>query len=225
MGGARISWTLTGPPDHELDGLPVVITLHGRGGDHTTALRSLHLSDVMSEVVSAGAPPFALATVDGGDSSYFHRRADGTDAGTMVRTELVAALRRQVDADRIALHGWSMGGFGALLLAGRERMPVRAVAVSSPALFTSAGVTSAGSFDDAADFARNDVYAHPEWLDGVPLRVDCGDRDPFYAATRNYVGRLESKPEGSFGRGGHDAGYWRSVAGAQFRFLAEHLAT
>lgn len=221
MGGTRVSWTLTAPAGHALDGLPVVIALHGRGGDHTTALRSLRLADAVDEV--AGEHPFALATVDGGDHSYFHRRSDGTDAGAMVRTELVQALRRYVDVERIGLFGWSMGGYGALLLAGKDRMPVRAVAVSSPALFTSGAATPAGAFDSAEDFDRNDVYGHPEWLDGRAIRIVCGEFDPFYAATRDFVGRLRPAPASGFGPGGHDAAYWRRVAPAQLRFLGRAL--
>jgi len=102
-------------------------------------------------------------------------------------------------------------------------VPVRALAVASPALFASAGATPAGAFDDAADFGGNDVLAHPEWLDGVPLRVDCGREDPFYAASRSFASRLLERPAGGFGQGAHTAAYWRSVAPAELRFLGRHL--
>jgi enterochelin esterase-like enzyme len=116
-----------------------------------------------------------------------------------------------------------MGGYGALLLAGRHLVRARAVAVSSPALFTSAGATAPGAFDDPEDFDRNDVYAHPEWLRGIPLMVECGTSDPFYPATRDYSRRLEPRPAGGFPPGGHDASFWRKVAPAQLRFLGRHL--
>ena len=220
-----VRWTLTAPRGHDLDGLPVVITLHGRGGDHRTALHKLHLDRVVDAVVADGATPFALATVDGGDHSYYHRRSDGSDAGAMIRTELLDELAGHgVDRDRVALHGWSMGGYGALLLAGRERTPVRAVAVSSPALFAAASRTPPGAFDSAADYERDDVYHHPEWLTGVPVRIDCGKADPFYSTSRDFASRLRPAPAGGFEPGGHDAAYWRRVAPAQLRFLAGHLA-
>jgi dienelactone hydrolase len=143
----------------------------------------------------------------------------------MVVDEFVPLLRhRGLDTGRLGLHGWSMGGYGALLLAGKDHLPVRAVAVSSPALFTSAGATAAGAFDDAADFTAHDVLAHPEWLDAVPaIRIDCGESDPFHDATRSFVGRLARRPAGGFGPGRHDATYWRRVAPAQLRFLGRRL--
>ncbi|MGO4257347.1 alpha/beta hydrolase [Marmoricola sp. RAF53] len=221
--GRRVRWTLTAPQGHALDGLPVLISLHGRGGSERTALTRLHLDRVLDDVVGKGAPAFALATVDGGDHGYYHRRADGSDAGAMVRSELVPVLAEHgTDPDRVALHGWSMGGYGALLLAGLDRMPVRAVAVASPALFTSAARTAAGAFDSAADFDAHDVFGHPEWLRGVPVRLDCGRADPFYSATRDFAARLDPAAQ-SFRPGAHDADYWREVAPAQLRFVAERL--
>lgn len=226
MNHARIGWTIKYPPGHQPgDRLPVVISLHGRGASHRTTFTTLGLGDVLDEVVNAGTGPFALASVDGGDDSYWHRRRDGTDAGAMVADEFVPLLRhRGLDTSRLGLYGWSMGGYGALLLAGRHRVRARAVAVSSPALFTSAGATAAGAYDDAADYARNDVFAHPEWLDGLPLHIDCGTSDPFYAATRDFVARLHPHPAGGFGPGAHDDAYWRRVAPAQLRFLGRRLS-
>lgn len=225
MHGADVGWTIVYPRGHRPGArLPVVITLHGRSATHATAFATLHLDAVLDRVVAAGVRPFALASVDGGDHGYWHRRSDGTDSGAMVVDELVPLLRRHdLDAGRLALHGWSMGGYGALLLAGRDRLSVRAVAAASPALFTSAGATPQGAFDSAEDFARNDVLAHPEWLDGVPLRVDCGRSDPFWATARRFADELAERPAGAFGSGAHTASYWRSVAPAELAFLGRHL--
>ncbi|MGN6252621.1 MAG: alpha/beta hydrolase-fold protein [Marmoricola sp.] len=221
--GPRVGWTVARPVGARRR-LPVVVSLHGRGGDHRSTFDELRLGSVLQAVVAAGSPPFALASVDGGDHGYWHRRADGSDAGAMVADELVPLLARHgLDTSRVGLYGWSMGGYGALLLAGQRRVRARAVAVSSPALFTSAGATAAGAFDDAADFDRHDVYAHPAWLRGVPLMVACGRSDPFYDATRSFTARIRPSPRTSFGPGAHDAAYWRSVAPAQLRFLARHL--
>jgi enterochelin esterase-like enzyme len=219
-----VGWAIAYPPDHQPgDKLPVVVSLHGREGSSSKTFGQLHLDDVLDEL-AAHAPPFAIASVDGGDHSYWHHRADGSDAGAMVTDEFVPLLRRRgLDTSRLGLYGWSMGGYGALLLAGKERMSVNAVAVSSPALFTSSGATSAGAFDDAADFDAHDVYGHPQWLDGVDLRIDCGLSDPFYEATRAFASRLHPLPAGTFPAGGHDATFWRKVAPAQLRFLGRRL--
>ncbi len=225
MAGRRVGWSIGYPPGHQPgDRLPVVVSLHGRGASHTTTFRTLRLGSVLDQVVVAGAEPFALASVDGGDHGYWHARDDGTDAGAMVVRELVPMLAdRGLDTGRIGLYGWSMGGYGALLLASEHVLPVKALAVSSPALFASAGATAPGAFDDAEDFAEHDVTAYPERLKGIPLRIDCGDDDPFAGTTRAFRASLTPEPAGGMGPGGHDSAYWRGRAPAQLEFLAEHL--
>lgn len=225
MRGARVGWSIAYPPGHSPgSALPVVVALHGRGGSHRTAFDVLHLDTVLDGVVGRhGVSPFAVASVDGGDHGYWHRRADGTDAGAMVAEELVPMLRERHLDGPLGLYGWSMGGYGALLLAGTRRVRVRAAAVASPALFSTAGNTPPGAFDGAADYLRNDVYSHPGRLDAIPLRVDCGRSDPFYPATRDFVARLRDRPAGGFGPGHHDPAYWRGVAPAELAFLGSRL--
>lgn len=226
MAGREVGWAIAYPKGHEVGAnLPVVVSLHGRGGNHGSSFGSQNLDGILDDVVKAGASPFAIAAVDGGDHGYWHRRTDGTDAGAMVREDFLPLLaRRGLDVNRLGLYGWSMGGYGAMLLAGKENLPVRGVAVSSPALFPSAGTTPAGAYDSREDYAAHDVYGHPEWLDGVALRVDCGTSDPFYPPTRTFVGELAQHPAGGFTAGGHNAEYWRRVAPDQLRFLAEKLS-
>lgn len=220
-----VGWAVHYPPGHGPHArIPVVISLHGKGGTHATSFDSLHLDEVVNQLVAAGTGAFAVAAVDGGDHGYWHRRSDGTDAGAMVRDDFLPLLAaRGLRTSRLGLYGWSMGGYGALLLAGRRRLSPRAVAASSPALFASAGLTAPGAFDDPADFDANDVAAHPEWFRGLPLRIDIGTSDPFYAVTRRFVGELGPRPAGGFEDGGHDADFWRRMAPTQFRFLARHL--
>lgn len=223
---AQVGWSIAYPAGHGPgDDLPVVVSLHGRSGDHTTSFVKLRLHRYLDQVVARGTAPFAVASVDGGDHSYWHPRADGTDAGEMVKDEFLPLLAdRGLDTRRLGLFGWSMGGYGALLLAGTGGLAVRAVAVSSPALFESAGRTAPGAFDDAADFEAHDVFGNPGWVTGVPLRIACGDRDPFYAASRAFAARLDPRPEVSFGPGAHDKTYWRSAAPAQLRFVGRILS-
>jgi S-formylglutathione hydrolase FrmB len=225
MPGGTVGWSIGYPKGSAVgDHLPVVLSLHGRNADHDTTFHALALGRTLSHVVAGGVAPFALVSVDGRAASYWHRRADGTDPQAMIRTDLLPLLARHgLDTTRIGLYGWSMGGYGALLLAETHHPVVRAVAVSSPALFTSAGGTPAGAFDDASDFDRHDVFAHPARLHGIPLRIDCGRSDPFYPATHDFVGRLRPRPAGSFGPGAHTTTYWRGVAPAQLRFLGRHL--
>ncbi len=224
--GRRVGWALARPAT-AAGVLPVVVALHGRGQDHTTAFRRtrLALDRFLTDAVDRGVPPFAIASIDG-DESYWHDRDNGDRAGTMVVEELLPLVaERGVDTTRVALTGWSMGGFGALHLArtlGPER--VAAVAAMSPALWHRYDDTAPGAYDDAADFERVTVMGRQSDLDGIAVRVDCGKGDPFFSACRDYVEGFERRPAGRLQLGDHDSGYWRRIAPGVLRFLGEALA-
>ncbi|MBO1767155.1 alpha/beta hydrolase-fold protein [Allobranchiibius sp. GilTou38] len=200
----------------------VVIGLHGRGGDHTSIV-GLHAQAAVDTAYATARRPLALVTVDCGADGYFHRRTDGTDAGAMVMQELLPHLaQRGMSTGRVGLYGLSMGGYGAMLLATRYPSMVRAVASASPALWLSAGQTPAGAFDDAADFDRNTIFGRIPALERVPLRVDCGDSDPFASATHTLRSRLKPPPAGGFAPGSHNGSFWAAHLPAALTFLAQH---
>jgi S-formylglutathione hydrolase FrmB len=241
--GADVGWVVAYPPTaasaaafSAAGPLPVVVALHGQGGDEN-GLLGLDLPGYLADAVRAGVPPFALASVAGGQG-YWHARRSGEDAGRMVIEEFlpllaglptdaegVAVPRLASDAsDPVGFFGWSMGGYGALLLAetlGAGRVP--AVAVSSPALWLRAADTVPGAFDDASDYARHDVFGGRGRLRGVGVRIDCGTADPFIGAARAFAGGLTPRPAGGFGMGGHDGHYWQRMAPAQLAFLGRAL--
>ena len=223
--GRRVGWSIAYPPGSRA-GLPVVVVLHGKGGDHTVAFgqHRLGLDRALARVVHAGGTPYALASVDGGNT-YWHHRRDGEDAAAMVVEELLPLLhRRRLDVSRIGLLGWSMGGYGGLRLAGvlgPER--VAGVTAMSPALWHRYADAAPGAFDDAADFARNAVLGRQRRLDGIRVRIDCGESDPFAAATRDYRAGFAHPPAGGLEPGGHTPAYWRRTAPVQLRFLAAAL--
>jgi S-formylglutathione hydrolase FrmB len=225
--GRLCGWTIAFPPEQVRD-LPVAVVLHGRGNSHSSAFNPnyLGLDRFLTVAIRQGARPFALASVDGGET-YWHARDSGEDAGAMVLQEFVPLLASHgLDVGRLGFLGWSMGGYGALRLAeqlGRNR--VAGVAAVSPALWHKFSESAPGAFDDAADFADATVIGRQHNLDGIPLRVDCGEGDPFYSATRDYVRGFATRPPGAFEPGNHDVGYWRSIAPHQIRFLARAFAT
>lgn len=222
--GKQCGWSIAYPPGHR-DKLPVVVALHGRHEDHTSAFADLGLDRYLAATVADGAAPFAIAGVDGGDT-YWHARDDGEDSGSMVVDEFLPMLgERGLDTRRVGLFGWSMGGYGALLLAPRlGKRLVFGVVAESPALWPQYEDTAPGAYDSESDFADALVWGQQDRLRGIPVRIDCGEGDPFYANTHEYVDGFDDPPSGGFELGDHDVGYWRRMAPDQLRFLARSLA-
>jgi S-formylglutathione hydrolase FrmB len=217
-GGIETNWAIARPPG-QTRALRPVIALHGRGGN-ATAVMDLGVRDGLAHMVNAGSPPFAVVSVDGGDT-YWHRRASGADSGAMVLTELLPLLATHgLDTSRVAFMGWSMGGYGALLL-GARLGPARTAGICavSPALWTSYLAVDDGAFDSSADWANNTVFGQPA-LASIPIRVDCGTDDRFYAAARQFVAQLRRPVSGSFSPGGHDVTFWRRQLPDELTWLA-----
>lgn len=220
-GGITTNWAIARPPG-QTQPLRPVIALHGKGSDAATVMAG-GVEQGLAQAVNAGLPPFAVVAVDGG-GSYWHKRASGEDSGAMVLDELIPMLDSQrLDTSRVAFLGWSMGGYGALLLGGRLG-PARTAAICavSPALWTSAGAAAPGAFDGAADYAANSVWGMPA-LGSIPIRVDCGDSDPFYSATKQFIAQLPNPPAGGFSPGGHNGGFWSSQLPAELTWMAPRL--
>jgi hypothetical protein len=227
--GLEVTWGVGLPPGGAVDGLPVVLVLHGRGADAHAGFTALHLQSFLAEHVRRGGRPFALVSVDGGDR-YWHPRADGDDPLGMITGELLpraGALGLRVD--RIGVTGWSMGGYASLMLARESErgrlggLSVVAAAAMSPALFESYAASAPGSFDDAADWARWGALVRDPGVRTTPLRVSCGTSDPFAEQTRLYRERCARTPSGGLSAGRHDNGYWRSLLPGHLAFLGDHL--
>ncbi len=217
-GGVSTNWAIARPPG-QTKPLHPVIALHGKGSDAATVMAG-GVEQGLAQAVDAGLPPFAVVAVDGG-GSYFHKRASGEDSGSMVLDELIPMLAGQgLDTSRVGFLGWSMGGYGALLL-GARLGPARTAAICavSPALWLSSGATAPGAFDGADDFAANSVFGLPA-LASIPIRIDCGDSDPFYAATKQFIAQLPNPPAGGFSPGGHDSAFWSSQLPGEIAWMA-----
>jgi pimeloyl-ACP methyl ester carboxylesterase len=217
--GQAVPWRLARP---DVSGTgsprqPLVVALHGHGGDVDWPFSGVHID---AHVAATG---LAVATVDGGDF-YWHARRSGIDTGRMVIEGLLPLLAgKGLATDRIGLIGWSMGGYGALLLAtklGPAR--VAGVVAASAALWQSPGDSATGAFDDREDFVRNDVFAARGRLRGIPVRLDCGRDDPFIEANRAFARGIPDATA-TFDGGGHTEEYWTAHAGAQMSWLREHL--
>lgn len=221
----KVGWTVIYPHGQRPDApLPVVLMLHGRGGDHTSAIGDLGADRYLTAAVQAGTPPFALAAVDGGTDNYWHRRASGDDPQRMLTAEFLPLLKKRgLRTERFGVLGWSMGGYGALLLAadlGATR--VAAAGAMSPALWRKASQAAAGAYDGPDDFQRHRVFGRAGDFKDVALRIDCGRDDPFAGAVREL--RDELTADGGLQAGAHTGGYWRRMLGDQFAFLGAKIA-
>jgi S-formylglutathione hydrolase FrmB len=214
---------------------PVVVSLHGKGGDAESTFTDLR---AQRYIRSTG---LAVASIDGGNYYWHARRSESTgdddispdtppcDTGAMVIDDFIPLLTQLgLDTSRIGFLGWSMGGYGALLIGstlGPDR--VAGIAPMSAALWTSPGSSAPGAFDDAEDWKRHNVFARRAKFAGIPIRLACGDSDPFIAADRVFVSGFPSSQaydvRGVFAPGGHDDDFWAGHVGGQLEFLAHHL--
>jgi S-formylglutathione hydrolase FrmB len=138
--------------------------------------------------------------------------------------------RFPANANRVAIGGISMGGFGAYDLARLNPGHFCAVGGHSPALWESAGLSAPGAFDSAADFARHDVIAAartwPRPFKTQSVWLDAGSRDPFRPGHEAFARALRaarSPLTRMTWPGGHDQAYWNRHWSAYLRFYATAL--
>jgi dienelactone hydrolase len=212
--GAR--WWIS-RPDGVSGPMPVVLALHGAYNGADQWRRKLAL-DHAHRAAKTG---FALAAIDGGVHDYWHPRAVGRDPRALVLDHFLPLLAREgLDVARPAFVGWSMGGYGALMLA-TEVTDAGPVVATSPALWARYVDSAPGAYDGPADFARWGVLgsqARIAKLAHDQVRVDCGESDPFVpgvAALRRELpsARVHLSP------GAHNATYWKRVLPGQLAWL------
>jgi pimeloyl-ACP methyl ester carboxylesterase len=224
-----VGYTIGFPPGHGPgDRLPLIVALHGFGGNHANALPGL--TPARAAALRAGGvplPPVALVTVDGGGGYWNPHPGDNPQA--MLTDELIPRCQRQgpgAGHGQIGVLGVSMGGYGALLLAEKYPGTVAAVAAISPAVWTSyaqAQSANAGAFASAADFAADNVISHAAALAPVPVRVASGNGDPFHPGVQTLVRALPKTAEVYFGPGCHTGPFFTSQEPPSLAFLARHL--
>ena len=220
-----------------LHDVPLVLLLHGvygshwgwafQGGAHLTAQR----------LIDTGAiPPLVLAMPSDGlwgdGSGYVAHRTQ--DFERWIVEEVPAAAREACtacsEASPLFIAGLSMGGFGALRLAGQYPQRFTAAAGHS-------SVTEAAQLDVlmaetrvgwAAAPADSSVIASLRGADApLPaLRLDCGRDDPFIEANRRLHAELQAAgiahAYAEHG-GGHDWAYWAQHLEDTLRFFGQAL--
>jgi enterochelin esterase-like enzyme len=226
-----VGYTIAYPPGHRQgDRLPLVIALHGFGGNHADALSGL--SPAQAVALKPGGtplPPMALVTADGGGGYWNPHPGDNPQA--MLVDELIPLCQRAglgAGSRKIGVLGISMGGYGAILLAEKYPHLIGAVAAISPAIWTGyaeAKSANAGAYASAADFAADDAVTHAGALAGVPVRVAAGSGDPFYPGVQALARALPESAEVYFGGGCHTGPFFNSQEPPSLAFLARHLTS
>ncbi|MFN8131957.1 MAG: alpha/beta hydrolase-fold protein [Solirubrobacteraceae bacterium] len=206
--------TLVIPRGSDGHGRPLLVILHGRGGDgEDSNLKAGFFAGLRR--LGTRAP--VVLFPNGSDHSYWHDRRDGAWGRYVLREAIPAALRRSgADPSRIAIGGVSMGGYGALNLARLAPRRFCAVGAHSPALWaTPAERWVHDAFDGAADYGRNDVVTlarrDPAAFAGLPVWVDAGQDDPFRSGVDAFTGALRAGgvPVAAHAwPGAHESSYW-----------------
>jgi S-formylglutathione hydrolase FrmB len=187
-------------------GLPVVVVCHGATGQPAD-YEAFGFPQFVTQAVDDGAQPFVLAGAYG-SALRWEPQPGGDDPQAMVLDEMPQWLdERGFDADRRALWGWSMGGYGVLRMAEVDPGWARAVAAFSPAV-------------SPGDPVFTDVAA----LAGTPLGVWCGTDDGLFGSVQSLVESLPEQPEiWSSGSGRHTRSYWNDQTLEALGFLAGSL--
>jgi S-formylglutathione hydrolase FrmB len=208
----------------------LLILLHGRhdpsplrwlGGD-VSGPQSMLNDAFFAGLARLGHRAPTVVLLNGGGHSYFHDRRDGPWAASMLREAIPEAVRRFRTHGRVAIGGISMGGYGALHIASLRPSEFCAVGGHSAAVWTSGGASAPGAFDDAEDYARNDIFAATTKLRNIPVWLDNGDRDPFLAADAQLARALRIRQH--VWPGGHTGSYWHAHMAQYLRFYADACA-
>lgn len=226
----EVAYTIAYPPGHETgSALPVCLLLHGAGWGQSGWFEAMRFHRHLADVAAAGEPPFALAACDGG-RLYWQPQPDGADPQAMVLREFLPLLAGRklavpsaapsvpAGSARLGVLGCSMGGYGALLLGVTRPELFAAVVASSPALQPS-------SASDGGNDGPYDVIGRAARLEGLAVRVDCGERDPVRPVLDQLRSRLPAGAVRISRRGCHDPAFWEQQAPAQLTFVAQALTS
>jgi putative tributyrin esterase len=236
--GRRADLTLFVPPEAQgVEDLPIVILLHGVFGSHWAwSLKgAAHLT--ASRLIRDGSlPPVALLMPsDGlwGDGSGYVKQA-GEDAENWIIQEVPALAHTLIDGctrrSPLLIAGLSMGGFGALRLAGKYPHHIAAAAAMS-------AITDAEQFDRLIEETRSAWSQSPADRSVVsaliestgplpPIRFDCGADDPYVEGNRalhRALQRAGISHRYVENAGGHDWPYWSRALEDTLRFFGEVL--
>jgi len=204
--GKEVDFYTSVPAGHgDGKGLPVCLVLHGASAT-AADFDDFGFGRFLTDAVQRGTKPFVLAGATGGVLRWEPSGKD--DPRAMVHDEVPAwCMERGFDISRMALWGWSMGGYGVLRLAEVYPRFARAVAAFSPACSTG-----------------DTVFREAGKLKGTPVGLWCGRQDSLFDTVTALEKALpEPKAAGSYAAGRHTRRYWNRCTPAAFDFVAAEL--
>jgi S-formylglutathione hydrolase FrmB len=224
-----VGYTIGYPPGHGRGSvLPLVVMLHGFGGNHTNALAGMSPAQAVAvQVDGHGLAPMAMVTVDGG-GGYWNPHPGDNPMG-MVINELLPLCQKLGlgrPPHKVGTMGISMGGYGAIILAEKYPDLFSGVAAISPAIWTSyneAHSANAGAYASPRTFRSYDAVTHANALAGKPVRVASGDQDPLHPGIEALIQALPGAVV-VVSHGCHTAPFFLSQEPPSLAFLARHLA-
>ena len=186
-------------------------------------------------IKSEAVPPMILVFANGGETSFFSDSPDRTVMGeTVVIRELIPHIdqhyRTIPSASGRSVHGFSMGGFGALRLAAKYPERFRAAG----------GHSSITHFDQFKLFVEEplEAYGCPKEDQSVlermlqnrqrlpALRFDCGSEDQLIEYNRQLDRELKQAGIPHIYEefpGGHSWPYWETHLAEMLKFFAQCL--
>jgi S-formylglutathione hydrolase FrmB len=170
-----VGYNICLPPEYsekQSQRFPVIYYLHGYEGNESSFLE---YAKYWREAVKKFGPVI-LVFVNGGETSFFCDSPDGALPGeTLVVRELIPHIdqkfRTATNAAARSLHGYSMGGFGALKLSFKY-----------PQMFGSV-VAYGATLSEAAEFKKRLGKVFAQMFGNDPKRF--AGNDPFVLAERN----------------------------------------
>jgi hypothetical protein len=197
--------------------MPVCVALHDRTRGARSFL-SLGVPQMLTDLVAAGGPPFAVAAVDGGNWAGYK----DDNPQRMLTEDLPGWLdRHDLATTPFAAIGLGEGGAGALNLV---RTPgFMAVAAISPTLFdTWPDAKRSGTYDSKEQWESIEPLRHTSQYANLPVGLWCGSGDRDYLASTKAFGAATGAKV-TTGPGAHTEDYYRSVFPDALKFVSGYL--
>jgi enterochelin esterase-like enzyme len=225
--------------ENSTDSFPVVYLLHGFGDDET-AWYAYGLIKYYVDLYAAQNVPMIYVMPDAFNTYYVNKYNGNYPFMDVIITELVPAIdsnfRTIKDANHRAVMGYSMGGYGAIILPAKNpdvfktgvalsmsfRTDDQYMAESQGSfdsqwgpIFGAIGATGTGRltdyFKEHSPFHFFENQVSPS-LNGLNFYIDCGDDEETLSETsgelHNLLRDLDYPHEYRMDNGGHDWNYW-----------------